>query len=95
MRFDLPLRAMGTPFQQSVWSKLLDIPYGETRTYGEIALSLGKPGAARAVGMANHCNPIMLIIPCHRVIGAKGALTGFGGGIEQKRMLLELEKRRD
>ena len=89
--FSLPLRAKGTPFQQAVWSLLLEIPYGETRTYGDLARALGKPGASRAVGMANHHNPISILIPCHRVIGADGSLTGYGGGLDMKRFLLTLE----
>lgn len=90
--FDLPLRAAGTPFQRAVWAELLKIPYGETRTYGELARAVGRPSAARAVGGACHVNPICILIPCHRVIGAGGALTGFAGGIEVKRSLLELER---
>ena len=90
--FDLPLRAEGTPFEQSVWQKLVTIPYGETTSYGELALSLGLTGhGARAVGRANGRNPIAVIVPCHRVIGADGSLTGFGGGLERKRLLLDLE----
>ena len=90
-RFDLPLAPQGTPFQRAVWQALAEIPYSETRSYGEIAAQLGKPGAARAVGMANHRNPIPVIIPCHRVIGADGALTGYAGGMENKAWLLALE----
>ena len=90
-RFDLPLAPKGTPFQRAVWQALKEIPYGETRSYGEIAAQLGKAGAARAVGMANHRNPIPVIIPCHRVIGAGGALTGYAGGLENKALLLALE----
>lgn len=90
-RFDLPLAPQGTPFQRAVWQALTKIPYGETRSYGEIAAQLGKPGAARAVGMANHRNPIPVIIPCHRVIGADGSLTGYAGGTENKAVLLALE----
>lgn len=89
--FSLPLAPRGTPFQQAVWAQLLQIPYGETRSYGALARALGKPGAARAVGMANHCNPISILIPCHRVIGADGSLTGYGGGLDMKRYLLKLE----
>ncbi len=81
----------GTPFQRDVWDALLAIPYGETRSYGELAAAVGKPGAARAVGRANHDNPIGVVIPCHRVIGAGGSLTGYAGGLERKRYLLELE----
>jgi methylated-DNA-[protein]-cysteine S-methyltransferase len=90
--FDLPLRPAGTPFQQSVWAALREIPYGETAGYGELAARLGRPGAARAVGLANGRNPISIVVPCHRVIGAAGALTGYGGGLERKRYLLELER---
>lgn len=91
--FDLPLRLRGTAFQMQVWQALQAIPYGEVRTYGEIARAIGKPKACRAVGMANHNNPISIIVPCHRVVGAGGSLTGYGGGLENKRFLLELEKR--
>jgi len=90
-RFDLPLRMDGTDFQQMVWSGLLAIPYGETTSYGELAERIGCPGAARAVGLANGQNPIAVIVPCHRVIGANGTLTGYGGGLERKRLLLDLE----
>lgn len=90
--FDLPLYCKGTAFQQQVWAALREIPYGETRTYGEIAAAIGRPKAARAVGMANHRNPIAILIPCHRVIGAKGKLTGYAGGIEKKEWLLQLEQ---
>jgi methylated-DNA-[protein]-cysteine S-methyltransferase len=89
--FDLPLAPEGTPFQQTVWDALREIPYGETRSYGELAEQIGKPGAARAVGLANGRNPIGIVVPCHRVIGSAGALTGYAGGIERKRQLLELE----
>jgi len=89
--FDLPLAPKGTDFQQSVWRALTEIPYGETRSYGEIAKALGNPNASRAVGMANHRNPIPIIIPCHRVIGADGSLTGYGGGLPRKKYLLALE----
>lgn len=92
-QFDLPLRMEGTPFQQAVWRALTEIPYGEVVTYGEIARRIGRPKACRAVGMANHNNPISIIVPCHRVIGASGALTGYGGGLNVKEMLLELENR--
>lgn len=88
---DLPLAPQGTPFQKKVWSALLRIPWGETRTYGEIAREVGCPGGARAVGMANHRNPIPILIPCHRVLGGGGRLTGYAGGLELKRKLLELE----
>ncbi|MCL2111835.1 MAG: methylated-DNA--[protein]-cysteine S-methyltransferase [Clostridiales bacterium] len=90
--FDLPLAFSGTDFQRKVWAALLTIPYGETRTYGEIAAQIGNPQAARAVGMANNRNPISIICPCHRVIGANGALVGYGGGLPAKRLLLDLEK---
>ncbi|CAN5523033.1 methylated-DNA--protein-cysteine methyltransferase [soil metagenome] len=90
--FELRLEFDGTPFQRSVWSALRTIPYGETRTYGEIARQIGNPTASRAVGLANGHNPIAVIVPCHRVIGANGSLTGFGGGLERKRALLELEQ---
>lgn len=90
-RFDLPLAPRGTPFQLRVWNALRDIPYGETASYGAIAAGLGEPGASRAVGAANGNNPIPVIVPCHRVIGADGTLTGFGGGLERKRWLLEHE----
>jgi methylated-DNA-[protein]-cysteine S-methyltransferase len=89
--FDLPLGPAGNEFELAVWEALLEIPYGETMSYGELALQIGKPGAARAVGVANARNPIALIIPCHRVIGADGSLTGYGGGLERKRLLLDLE----
>jgi methylated-DNA-[protein]-cysteine S-methyltransferase len=89
--FDLPLDFQGTEFQKRVWAALLAIPFGETRSYAEIARSLGRPGAARAVGAANGRNPISIVAPCHRVIGTGGALTGFAGGLEAKRRLLGLE----
>ncbi|KAA1250433.1 methylated-DNA--[protein]-cysteine S-methyltransferase [Mycobacterium simiae] len=92
--FQIELDLQGTEFQQRVWQALLTIPYGETRSYGEIAEQIGAPGAARAVGLANGHNPIAIIVPCHRVIGANGKLTGYGGGIDRKQALLELEKRR-
>ncbi len=91
--FDLPLAPRGTEFQQVVWHALLAIPYGQTTTYSTIAQRIGKPAAVRAVGAANGANPIPIIIPCHRVIGASGSLTGFGGGIDVKRQLLALEAR--
>lgn len=90
--FDLPLAPKGTPFQQAVWQQLLRIPYGEVRTYGQLAAALGKPKASRAVGGACHCNPICIIVPCHRVVGANGSLTGYAGGLDIKEYLLELEK---
>ncbi len=82
----------GTPFQRSVWSALCEIGYGETASYGEIAARVGQPGAARAVGIANARNPVSIIVPCHRVIGADGTLTGYGGGLPRKRYLLDLER---
>ena len=81
----------GTPFQQSVWKVLIQVPYGETRTYGDIARTVGRPKAFRAVGGANNANPIPIIIPCHRIIGANGSLVGFGGGLDMKAKLLKLE----
>jgi methylated-DNA-[protein]-cysteine S-methyltransferase len=89
--FELPLDAPGTDFQRRVWSALRGIPFGATRSYGQIARSLGQPGAMRAVGLANGRNPIAIIVPCHRVIGADGSLTGFGGGLPRKRWLLAHE----
>lgn len=91
--FDLELAPQGTPFQRSVWDELLRIPYGETRSYGELAKSIGRPKASRAVGAANGSNPLSIVVPCHRVIGSTGKLTGFGGGIETKATLLGLEQR--
>jgi methylated-DNA-[protein]-cysteine S-methyltransferase len=89
--FDVPLDFAGTPFQQDVWRALLTIPYGQTRSYGEIARQIGRPSAVRAVGAANGKNPISIIAPCHRVIGATGELTGFAGGLHAKETLLALE----
>lgn len=89
--FDVSLTMQGDPFERLVWRALQDIPYGETVSYGEIARRIGHPSAARAVGLANARNPIAIIVPCHRVIGADGTLTGYGGGLERKRALLELE----
>jgi methylated-DNA-[protein]-cysteine S-methyltransferase len=91
--FSLELAAAGTPFQHEVWDALTTIPYGETVTYGELARRVGRPGAARAVGLANGRNPISIVVPCHRVVGADGTLTGYGGGLERKRELLALETR--
>ncbi|MBC8439373.1 MAG: methylated-DNA--[protein]-cysteine S-methyltransferase, partial [Deltaproteobacteria bacterium] len=91
-RFDLELNVQGTDFQKTVWRELVKIPYGETISYGQLAQRIGNPKASRAVGMANGKNPISIIIPCHRVIGKNGNLTGFGGGLEAKRTLLDLEK---
>ena len=93
--FDLELDLVGTRFQRRVWEALLTIPYGETRSYGYIAEQIGSPSAFRAVGLANGHNPIGIIVPCHRVIGANGRLTGYGGGLERKRVLLELERGRE
>ncbi|ONI90422.1 cysteine methyltransferase [Saccharothrix sp. ALI-22-I] len=90
--FDLPLDLIGTPFQRTVWQELLEIPYGETVSYGELAQRLGRPSAARAVGLANGRNPISIIVPCHRVVGASGDLTGYGGGLARKRHLLDFEQ---
>lgn len=92
--FDFPMELEGTDFQRSVWAALLEIPYGETWSYGQLAARLGKPGAARAVGLANGRNPIPIVVPCHRVIGADGSLTGYGGGLDRKVVLLELERDR-
>ena len=91
--FDLPLAPAGTPFELAVWERLRAIPCGDTVTYGELAAELGRPGAARAVGRANGRNPLWIIVPCHRVIGANGSLTGYAGGVDVKRALLELESR--
>jgi methylated-DNA-[protein]-cysteine S-methyltransferase len=90
--FDLELNLLGSEFQRRVWQALLTIPYGETRSYGQIADQIGAAGAARAVGLANGHNPIAIIVPCHRVIGASGSLTGYGGGLHRKRSLLDMEK---
>jgi methylated-DNA-[protein]-cysteine S-methyltransferase len=90
-RFDVELDAQGSPFERAVWHALTEIPYGETESYGTLAQRVGRPGAARAVGLANGRNPVAVIVPCHRVIGADGSLTGYGGGLERKRTLLELE----
>ncbi len=91
--FDLPLRAKGTYFMRQVWDALVQIPYGETATYGALARQLGKPGAARAVARANALNPISIVVPCHRVIGSSGKLTGYAGGLDRKETLLERERR--
>jgi methylated-DNA-[protein]-cysteine S-methyltransferase len=90
-RFELPLAPRGTDFQQLVWQALRAIPYGQTRSYGEVARAIGRPGAVRAVGAANGRNPLPIVVPCHRVIGSDGSLTGFAGGLEAKTCLLELE----
>ena len=91
-QFDLPIAPQGTIFQQSVWEELRKIPFGQTASYGEIAERIGNPKACRAVGLANAKNPLPIIVPCHRVIGKNGALTGFGGGLELKQQLLDLER---
>lgn len=90
--FDVELNLVGSEFQRRVWQALLTIPYGETRSYGQVAEQIGAIGAARAVGLANGHNPIAIIVPCHRVIGASGSLTGYGGGLHRKRSLLDMEK---
>ncbi|MBA2946674.1 methylated-DNA--[protein]-cysteine S-methyltransferase [Streptomyces sp. PSKA28] len=90
--FTLPLHLHGTPFQRTVWEQLRKIPYGETRSYGELAHELGNPKASRAVGLANGRNPVGIIVPCHRVVGADGSLTGYGGGLERKQQLLDFER---
>ena len=91
-RFDLPLETGGTPFQRGVWSAVQAIPYGATTTYAELAVELGVPRAVRAVGTANGRNPISIIIPCHRVLGSDGSLTGYGGGLQRKQWLLAHER---
>jgi methylated-DNA-[protein]-cysteine S-methyltransferase len=91
--FDLKLAPQGTPFQRGVWTRLCEIPYGETTSYGELARRVGNPNASRAVGLANGRNPIPIVIPCHRVIGSNGSLTGYGGGLAIKEHLLALERR--
>lgn len=90
--FDFPYALRGTPFQKKVWQALCDIPYGETRSYKQIAEAAGSPNACRAVGMANHCNPMMIVVPCHRVVGSNGKLTGYAGGLDMKSALLALER---
>ncbi len=92
--FDLDLRLPGTDFQRRVWAALQTIPYGETRTYGDIAAQVSAPSASRAVGLANGRNPLSIIVPCHRVVGSTGSLTGYGGGLDRKRILLTLERDR-
>ena len=92
-KFDLPLKQEGTQFQKKVWQELKQIPYGETKTYGEIAKLIDKPKASRAIGMANHNNSIMILVPCHRVVGADGSLTGYAYGVKIKKFLLELERK--
>ena len=91
--FDLPLEPTGTPFQLTTWQALREIPYAETINYGQLALRVGNARASRAVGLANGRNPISIVVPCHRVIGADGSLTGYGGGLDRKRLLLDLERR--
>ena len=90
--FDLPLNPRGTEFQKRVWKALLEIPYGETRSYKQIAEAIGNPKAVRAVGMANNRNPLLIVVPCHRVIGTNGKLVGYGAGLDKKEFLLQLEK---
>lgn len=92
--FSMPLSLKGTEFQKKVWRELLNIPYGQTRSYQDIAAAVGSPKAARAVGMANHNNPVMIVVPCHRVVGKRGNLTGYAGGLDVKAFLLELEAHR-
>lgn len=92
--FNFPYELYGTEFQKKVWNALCRIPYGETRTYKQIAAAVGNPKASRAVGMANHNNPMMIVVPCHRVIGTDGTLTGYAGGLDMKKALLELERNR-
>ncbi|SHH58255.1 methylated-DNA-[protein]-cysteine S-methyltransferase [Jatrophihabitans endophyticus] len=92
--FDLPLHATGTRFQHTVWDALVAIPHGETRSYGQLAAEIGSPGASRAVGLANGQNPVSIVVPCHRVIGANGSLTGYGGGLPAKKWLLAHEAQR-
>lgn len=91
--FDLPIRLHGTPFQERVWAALQEIPYGQTITYGELAVEIGSPSASRAVGLANGRNPVGVIVPCHRVVGSTGSLTGYGGGLDRKRYLLDFERK--
>jgi methylated-DNA-[protein]-cysteine S-methyltransferase len=93
IHFELPLAPRGSEFQQRVWAALQEIPYGGTESYGELAERIGSPGAARAVGLANGKNPIGIVIPCHRVVGSNGNLTGYGGGLDRKKQLLDLELR--
>jgi methylated-DNA-[protein]-cysteine S-methyltransferase len=90
--FDVPFDLEGTPFQRQVWSALCEIPYGTTASYGDVARRIGRPTAYRAVGLANGRNPVAIIVPCHRVIGSSGTLTGYGGGLDRKRVLLDLER---
>ena len=90
--FDVPLATTGTPFQQQVWAALRQVPYGTTCTYGDLAAAIGRPTAVRAVGAANGRNPVCIVVPCHRVVGSDGALTGYAGGVERKSLLLALER---
>lgn len=90
--FDVRLAVTGTPFQQRVWAALAEIPYGETWSYGQLAEHIGSPRAVRAVGLANGKNPVSIVVPCHRVVGSDGSLTGYGGGLERKQLLLALER---
>ena len=90
--FDLPVRMTGTVFQREVWAALTTIPYGQTWSYGRLATAIGRPGASRAVGLANGKNPISIVVPCHRVVGSTGSMTGYGGGLERKKWLLDLER---
>ena len=92
--FTLPLALAGTPFQQRVWTALQDVPFGQTISYGQLAARIGQPGAARAVGLANGRNPVSIVVPCHRVVGSTGRLTGYGGGLQRKQYLLALEQDR-
>ena len=91
--FDIPMDMGGTDFQKKCWQALMEIPYGETRSYSDIAMQVGSPKGVRAVGMANHVNPIPIIVPCHRVVGKNGSLTGYAGGLDMKTWLIEHEKR--
>ena len=91
--FDVPLTVAGTPFQRQVWAALQQVPYGTTCTYGDLAAAIGRPTAVRAVGAANGRNPVCIVVPCHRVVGSGGALTGYAGGVERKALLLALEQR--
>ncbi|MDZ4122225.1 MAG: methylated-DNA--[protein]-cysteine S-methyltransferase [Candidatus Cloacimonadaceae bacterium] len=91
-QFDLPIRLSGTPFQQKVYTEMLQVPYGEVVSYSELAERIGHPKAARAVGMANHVNPLPIIVPCHRIVGKNGSLTGFAGGLDIKQFLIDLER---
>lgn len=93
MKFDIPIKLNGTDFYKKVWNELKKIPYGETRSYGEIAEKIGSPKASRAVGMANHNNPISIIVPCHRVVGKNNKLVGYAGGLDKKKYLIELERK--